>query len=854
MSNQVEMQKQLTAETNSTGLAEERYAVYQKSVEAAQARMTASWEELMTSGATSEMIARFYDASAGVLNFVSAIGGLKTVLAVATVALIAFYGVQIQGAAIALGTSIAKLAVSFALVAVQTNTATAAQWLLNYAMEANPVGVLIVAIGALAGVYYLLSNSIESSDEKLKRLNEELSVSNENFSKLKDKKKQIEDLKNEFDDLFGKIKPTKEESQKLVDVTQKLKELVPSLSGHFDTYGTFIADATTNMGELTSATDKQLEAEKKLNQMKSDASATFQSEQLLKKLYLKNASEENIKNKLHPNGYSEEQKLEIEIDWYKSLEETIAVFEKKSDEGKKAFIETMEDSTPAGKKLAEEIFIPMMKKAQEIVEENPVKPPPVTVEVKLLTDNEDYMKLVDQVVDMIKQQKNAEKDALQEQLKNIKDETDAQKDYYKFQLDEIKRVEDERKKAADRALEDAKNRLDAEKEAIKAQLEAYKSIIDKQKELLQLQKEESEYNADKADKEAALMEVETKIAELLLDTSEAGIAQRLELEAQAADMRKDIAKDEADRTYELQVQALDGEQERADGEAAIKLTELEQAQQQAELEHEMLMRQLEDQTYAAERSYEIYVAGLDNQYNAQKASLEAQIASIDEYLKQEGTMRNDAMDMIANKNSGLYQTLMDWNKKYGTGIDNDIIKMWDLAMIAVQDYNAAVAAASPIPASSSTSTSQPYDERGAAIAESNGGAVVDTSSAASDDSVWWNPFTWHDGIDKGFVGGSPKLKSNEEFAKLATGEAVLTPEQMDNIMRKTIPSMNGSPQTSSIGGGGMTVGNLMTINVAGGLDKSVIPSIENIANRVVDKINSSMNQRGFTRSANSFSI
>lgn len=54
---------------------------------------------------------------------------------------------------------------------------TAAQWALNVAMTANPIGIVIVAIGALVGAFIVLWNKSEGSEifgstygKKLKRL------------------------------------------------------------------------------------------------------------------------------------------------------------------------------------------------------------------------------------------------------------------------------------------------------------------------------------------------------------------------------------------------------------------------------------------------------------------------------------------------------------------------------------------------------------------------------------------------------------------------------------------------------------------------------------------------------------
>ena len=112
---------------------------------------------------------------------------------------------------------------------------------------------------------------------------------------------------------------------------------------------------------------------------------------------------------------------------------------------------------------------------------------------------------------------------------------------------------------------------------------------------------------------------------------------------------------------------------------------------------------------------------------------------------------------------------------------------------------------------------------------------------------------FHTGVNAGFVGGRSESKENEQFAKLLKGELVISPDQMSNFMNKTLPSiMSGTPSISSTLQG-MEIGQLMNFNISGNLDRNVLPSIEKIANMVVDKLNDNMLIRGTKRGAGLFS-
>jgi len=109
---------------------------------------------------------------------------------------------------------------------------------------------------------------------------------------------------------------------------------------------------------------------------------------------------------------------------------------------------------------------------------------------------------------------------------------------------------------------------------------------------------------------------------------------------------------------------------------------------------------------------------------------------------------------------------------------------------------------------------------------------------------------FHSGAEMGVVGKSMSLKSNEIFAKLMAGEVVSTPEQISTFMGKTLPQMvQGS---SSIKNGDISID--MPIQVAGNLDKSTLPALEEMIKAAIKQLNKNMSDRGYTRTANQFSV
>lgn len=104
---------------------------------------------------------------------------------------------------------------------------------------------------------------------------------------------------------------------------------------------------------------------------------------------------------------------------------------------------------------------------------------------------------------------------------------------------------------------------------------------------------------------------------------------------------------------------------------------------------------------------------------------------------------------------------------------------------------------------------------------------------------------YHDG---GVVGNGMTLKSNEIFAKLMNGEVVSTPSQIESFMSKTLPQI--AEGSSNFTGGNIELS--MPINVAGTLDKSVIPDLDKFAEKLLVRLQQMMNQKGWNRRADLF--
>ena len=347
--------------------------------------------------------------------------------------------------------------------------------------------------------------------------------------------------------------------------------------------------------------------------------------------------------------------------------------------------------------------------------------------------------------------------------------------------------------------------------ALEDELDAYKKIIDAKKESLDREKEEDDYQKDLADKNKTLADIDNELLQLQFDNSEEGKKRRLELEEERADAVEDIDELQADRSYDIQIQALDDE------------------------------------------------------YDAYKEQLEEKIKALEEYLDQEGTIRSDAISLLEARTQEFYNNLIEWNRLYGTGVDSDVIDKWAIASNTMNDFANASVGAAGTAAGAFGAVSEVADDVTAKIASllaklrEMENLKQGYSSTLSDYyyQLWQkslHPEQYHDGGMVGvenhhngnIAGGLPKIKESEVFAKLLKGEVVATDSQMKNFINNTLPNIvNTSNATNSIGDISMS------FNVAGNLDKTVLPDLKEM---VSDALMNIYKNKGILRNASSYSI
>lgn len=399
-----------------------------------------------------------------------------------------------------------------------------------------------------------------------------------------------------------------------------------------------------------------------------------------------------------------------------------------------------------------------------------------------------YQDLLKTVMDMIKAQKEAEKQALQDQLKNEKDRVDARKE----------------------ALQ---KEADAEKQHLQDQLDGYKKIIDAEKSLLEQRQHEQDYQDQVAAKNKEIADIDAQLLALQFDNSESAKAKRLQLEADKAAKIKELNKMTADEGYKDQKDALDKE-----------LSDFEEKNKR--------------QQTIIERNLKAQQDALDADYKKFEQSINDKIKVIDNYLKETGTMTRDAMKMMEQRSAEFYNSLIEWNRKFGDSVDENIIaKLQEAFNIRLALGQGGI-----------------IGPQGGGFAGSRRGDYVET---APHSGAWRNIFTgqvigqsqydilpYHQG---GIVGGIPSAKSNETevFARLLKGEVVSTDSGIKNFMNRILPSL----VMNKNGMGDLKID--MPITIQGNADKSVLADIKDA---VYTAVNVALKDRGIKRDTYSYSL
>lgn len=488
--------------------------------------------------------------------------------------------------------------------------------------------------------------------------------------------------------------------------------------------------------------------------------------------------------------------------------------------------------------------------------------------------------LVDVTVSMLKQGLQNTKDQIEQELEDLKNQYDAAKDQLEADkkaalasLDAQKKALQAQKKAQDAAydreidrlndLKDAQNDIyDDRIQAAEDELDAYNKIIDAQLKLLRLKEEQHDYERELADKQKDIADLEAQLAELGLDDSIEAQKKRLELEEELAAKREELEEFQHDKNVSDQEQALEDEKEafndkqqaiidgiQAEKDAYNEMIDakIEAIRREKEAFDENISAQIDAIDLQKEQTqayYDAQLASLERNYESDRALREKRKEEIDKQIQDEAALRQQAIALIQGKSDEFYQRLIEWNRKYGTGIDADIIVKWNNAYTALETFGGKQFDVLQVMNQLTTATNTFRDSLDEAVEKAGDLAsalqtvldqqskVLDmppsyASGGSSNGAIHGRPGAqFHEGGEVGkdnnlsannFNKFMDNLKSDEIPAILKLKEWVLTEEQQGDIMQLA------SAQKETIMAFSRLMGDLSTA-----MTSNSIPSLNNI--------------------------
>lgn len=206
--------------------------------------------------------------------------------------------------------------------------------------------------------------------------------------------------------------------------------------------------------------------------------------------------------------------------------------------------------------------------------------------------------------------------------------------------DEISDIQEEATESAKDAVDELidyridmlKQDLENEKDVVNKKLDTLKDFYDKQKEMLQDVYDEEKYLEEQTEKRKSVDDIRAEMDMLRFDNSAKARKRLNELQEELRNAEKELSNFEKDHALE-------------------NATDL-----------------------------------LDKMYEQQEIQIQEEIDAIDKCINDPDALFNQALRDIQNNTLALYEEMLEYNNKYGSGDDNEVFDLWSSANKALEDY------------------------------------------------------------------------------------------------------------------------------------------------------------------------
>ncbi len=206
------------------------------------------------------------------------------------------------------------------------------------------------------------------------------------------------------------------------------------------------------------------------------------------------------------------------------------------------------------------------------------------------------------------------------------------------------------KKRYQNKIDRKKKEMEADKEEAEEYYDTAQAKVQAQLDILKAEQATESYRESLSEKESNKAKIEADLITAQLDDSEAGKKRVRELQEQLKSANSDIEDLQYDRKNSLLEDGLN------------KQLDAIQKERDAELQ------------------------SIEDTYNARIESLEAQLERVESNARSEADIRRETFELINKGGQQLYNDLIEYNRRFGSGIDNEVKAKWENAYTSLQVF------------------------------------------------------------------------------------------------------------------------------------------------------------------------
>ena len=255
MGNADDLTRAMEMAKDSVGSVDQEMAVVMQSFEKRVELMQNAWVSLANTTVNSEFVKGVVDATTSIIQFADACGGLVPVVVALTASLTALKTVEAYNDGKFTIDTIKGIAQATTLRKIATDQATASTVALSVAEKTLIGGGIALGVMGIAYAINYIATASERARERVEDLKNEVSEISENIDRL-------QNLGSEFEGLKSKDNLTAEESSRLLEVQNQIKEIQPEISGYYDEQGNFIITQVSTAQELLEIEREKLKIKK----------------------------------------------------------------------------------------------------------------------------------------------------------------------------------------------------------------------------------------------------------------------------------------------------------------------------------------------------------------------------------------------------------------------------------------------------------------------------------------------------------------------------------------------------------------------------------------------------------------